>query len=170
MHQHTKFCSLTTSTYGVMGKNEFSHISIRPLVEKDGSWIEIIRVLCTSVNEYLTHEKVSTWSVQRSDWRTHRMTANGKTISPHFFGKWGVNKGMAIWRVITSSAYTHLDLQSSDIPTPSVHSRGFYDVAHMHGVQGCPILWVWNSTHSFSYIARLVLLFFILECKILSVI
>jgi hypothetical protein len=42
MHQQTKFCSLTTSTYGVMDKNVFSHFT--PWWKKDGSWIEILRV------------------------------------------------------------------------------------------------------------------------------
>jgi hypothetical protein len=52
---------------------------------------EILRVLCTLVDEYLTHEKVSTWSVERSRRRCHfrmnGLTANGKTISAHLFRK-----------------------------------------------------------------------------------
>jgi hypothetical protein len=41
-----------------MVKNVFSHIA--PWWKKDGSWIEILRVLCTLVDEYLTHENIST--------------------------------------------------------------------------------------------------------------
>jgi hypothetical protein len=59
---------MNTNTYEVMGKND------HPLVEKDGGWIEILRVLCTLVDEYLTHEKVSTLSVERSRRRCHFRT------------------------------------------------------------------------------------------------
>jgi hypothetical protein len=58
-----------------MGKNVFSHIAPGG---KKRSWIEILRVLCTLINKYLTHEKVSTWTVEwsrrRCHFRTHRLT------------------------------------------------------------------------------------------------
>jgi hypothetical protein len=59
------------------------HIS--PPGGKRWRWIEILRVLCTFVDEYRTHEKVSTWSVERSRMRYHIWTdqlTDGRTDGP----------------------------------------------------------------------------------------
>jgi hypothetical protein len=98
MHQHTKVCSFTTSTNGVMGKNMFSHIAPwwkkMELDRNSKGVVHIRRWVPWSVerSRRRCHFRTDGLTDAPTDWRKDGLTVNGKTISPQFLGKRGDNQ------------------------------------------------------------------------------